>query len=77
MYLPSYNSTSLGFTSFCKHKEADPSMFQVGTSCVNYFQLGTATGCTAACTEVVEITIIMLFLDIQREKMSVCLGGFV
>lgn len=51
-------------------------MFQAGTapqnSCANYFKLGTATGCKAACTEAVEITIIMLFLGMERKKMSEC-----
>jgi len=81
VFLPSYIPISFCFISLCRLKGADPSMFQVGTapqnSCANYFQLGTATGCIAACTEVVAITIIMLFLGTERKKMSECSGGFV
>lgn len=80
VYLPSYGSISLCFISLCRLKGADPSMFQVGTapqnSCANYFPSGTAAGCVAACTEVVAITIIMLFLGKEWKKMSECLGGF-
>lgn len=58
--------------SLCRLKETDPSMFPVGIApqnhYANYFQLRTTTGCIAACTEVVAITIIMLFLGKENKK---------
>lgn len=80
-YLFSYISIPLCFFPLCRLKGADPSMFSVGmgpqNSCANYLQLRTTTGCIAACTEVVAITIIMLFLGKERRKISECLGCFV
>lgn len=60
--------------SLCRLKETDPSMFPIGIApqnrFANYFQLRITTECIAACTEVVAITIIMLFLSKEKKKMS-------